>query len=165
MILRYLCCALAVCLGLSGARAQESAAPLQTLLQANADAVANPSRSTVDGLLAALLEADLPTVPLFLERWRDRGVYLRASDGLFYYATQAEGGYALTDVDSGADLGRAESADMTELRPNAGVRRAVGSALVAFQLLDDDPVRRLAAVDAIARSPSEDQLGPAAPVD
>jgi len=160
MILRYLCCALAVCLGLSGARAQESAAPLQTLLQANADAVANPSRSTVDGLLAALLEADLPTVPLFLERWRDRGVYLRASDGLFYYATQAEGGYALTDVDSGADLGRAESADMTELRPNAGVRRAVGSALVAFQLLDDDPVRRLAAVDAIARSPSEDQLDP-----
>ena len=160
MILRYLCCALAVCLGLSGARAQESAAPLQTLLQANADAVANPSRSTVDGLLVALLEADLPTVPLFLERWRDRGVYLRASDGLFYYATQAEGGYALTDVDSGADLGRAESADMTELRPNAGVRRAVGSALVAFQLLDDDPVRRLAAVDAIARSPSEDQLDP-----
>ena len=160
MILRYLCCALAVCLGLSGARAQESAAPLQTLLQANADAVANPSRSTVDGLLAALLEADLPTVPLFLERWRDRGVYLRASDGLFYFATQAEGGYALTDVDSGADLGRAESADMTELRPNAGVRRAVGSALVAFQLLDDDPVRRLAAVDAIARSPSEDQLDP-----
>ena len=160
MIFRLICCALTLCLALSAARAQDGGAPLQALLQANADAVANPSRGTVDGLLAALLEADLPTVPLFLERWRDRAVYLRASDGLFYFATQAEGGFALTDVDTGADLGRAEGADLTELRPNAGVRRAIGSALVAFQLLDDDPVKRLAALDAIARSPAEDQLEP-----
>ncbi|MDF1706629.1 MAG: urea ABC transporter permease subunit UrtB [Paracoccaceae bacterium] len=160
MIFRLICCALTLCLALSAARAQDGGAPLQALLQANADAVANPSRGTVDGLLAALLEADLPTVPLFLERWRDRAVYLRASDGLFYFATQAEGGFVLTDVDTGADLGRAEGADLTELRPNAGVRRAIGSALVAFQLLDDDPVKRLAALDAIARSPAEDQLEP-----
>ncbi|MDM7968369.1 MAG: urea ABC transporter permease subunit UrtB [Paracoccaceae bacterium] len=160
MIFRLICCALTLCLALSAARAQDGGAPLQALLQANADAVANPSRGTVDGLLAALLEADLPTVPLFLERWRDRAVYLRASDGLFYFATQAEGGFALTDVDTGADLGRADGTDLTELRPNAGVRRAIGSALVAFQLLDDDPVKRLAALDAIARSPAEDQLEP-----
>jgi urea transport system permease protein len=160
MIVRMIVCVLALCLGLTEARAQSGHAPLQAVLQANADAVANPSRSTVDGVLAALLAADLPTVPLFLERWRDRGVYLRASDGLFYYATQAEGGFALTDVDTGADLGLAESGDLSELRPNAGVRRAIGSALVAFQLLDDDPVRRVAALDAIARSPSEDQLEP-----
>ena len=160
MIFRLLCSALAICVALTAARAQDSATPLQDLLQANASAVANPSRGTVDNLLAVLLEADLPGVNEFLERWRDRGVYLRASDGLFYYARSAEGGFALTDIDSGADLGRAESADITELRPNAGVRRAIGSALVAFQLLDDDPVKRLAALDAIARSPSEDQLDP-----
>lgn len=160
MILRFACFALAICLGLSSAQAQDDSAPLQTLLQANADAVANPSRSTVDGLLDALLESDLPAVTEFLERWRDRGVYLRASDGLFYYARPSDGGFALTDIDTTADLGRAESADMAELRPNAGVRRAIGSALVAFQLLDDDPARRVAALDAIARSPSEDQLEP-----
>lgn len=160
MIIRLLCCALAICLGLSGAQAQTGAAPLQSVLQANADAVANPSRGTVDGLLAALLAADLPTVPLFLERWRDRAVYLRSSDGLFYFGAQAEGGFALTDVDTGAELGVVAAADMTELRPNAGVRRAIGSALVAFQLLDDDPARRMAALDAIARSPSEEQLEP-----
>ncbi|MFU8864369.1 MAG: urea ABC transporter permease subunit UrtB [Rhodobacterales bacterium] len=160
MILRFVCFALAICLGLSSVHAQDNAAPLQTLLQANADAVANPSRGTVDSLLDALLESDLPAVTEFLERWRDRGVYLRASDGLFYYAKPSDGGFALTDIDSNADLGRAESADMTELRPNAGVRRAIGSALVAFQLLDDDPAKRIAALDAIARSPSEDQLEP-----
>ncbi|MFD1195927.1 urea ABC transporter permease subunit UrtB [Seohaeicola saemankumensis] len=165
MILRLICCALTICLGLSGlapsaAQAQDSAGPLQALLQDNADAVANPSRSTVDTLIGALLGSDLPGVPEFLERWRDRGVYLRASDGLFYYATKAAGGFALVDVDTGQDLGQADSADMSELRPNAGVRRVIGSALVAFQLLDDDPERRLAALDAIARSPSEDQLEP-----
>ncbi|MDP5366163.1 MAG: urea ABC transporter permease subunit UrtB [Paracoccaceae bacterium] len=157
---RLFCCALAIALSLGAARAQDSDAPLQSLLQANADAVANPSRSTVDGLVAALLASDLPGVPVFLERWRDRGVYLRSSDGLFYYATKAEGGYALVDVDTGQDAGQADSADITELRPNAGVRRVIGSALVAFQLLDDDPARRLAALDAIDRSPSEDQLEP-----
>ena len=160
MMIRLICCALALCLGVSGARAQDSGAPLQAVLQANADAVANPSRGTVDALVAALLEADLPTVPLFLERWRDRGVYLRGSDGLFYYAVQAEGGFTLIDVDTGAARGLAARDDLSELRPNAGVRRAIGSALVAFQLLDDDPARRLAALDAIARSPSEDQLEP-----
>jgi urea transport system permease protein len=160
MMFRLFCCALAIALSLGAARAQDSDAPLQSLLQANADAVANPSRSTVDGLVAALLASDLPGVPVFLERWRDRGVYLRSSDGLFYYATKAEGGYALVDVDTGQDAGQADSADMTELRPNAGVRRVIGSALVAFQLLDDDPARRLAALDAIDRSPSEDQLEP-----
>lgn len=128
MIFRIVCFALAMCLGLPSARAQDGGAPLQTLLQANADAVANPSRGTVDGLLQALQESDLPTVPGFLERWRDRGVYLRASDRLFYYASASEGGFVVTDIDSGADLGRAESVDMTELRPNAGVRRAIGSA-------------------------------------
>ncbi|MDG1129739.1 MAG: urea ABC transporter permease subunit UrtB, partial [Paracoccaceae bacterium] len=127
MIFRLICCALAIALGLTAARAQDSVAPLQSLLQANADAVANPSRSTVDGLVAALLDSDLPGVPVFLERWRDRGVYLRSSDGLFYYATKAEGGYALVDVDTGQDAGQAESADMSELRPNAGVRRVIGS--------------------------------------
>ena len=160
MIFRLICCALAIALSLGAARAQDSDAPLQSLLQANADAVANPSRSTVDGLVAALLASDLPGVPVFLERWRDRGVYLRSSDGLFYYAAKAEGGFALVDVDTGQDAGQAENADMTELRPNAGVRRVIGSALVAFQLLDDDPARRLAALDAIDRSPSEDQLEP-----
>ena len=160
MNFRLICCALAIALSLGAARAQDSDAPLQSLLQANADAVANPSRSTVDGLVAALLASDLPGVPVFLERWRDRGVYLRSSDGLFYYAAKAEGGFALVDVDTGQDAGQAENADMTELRPNAGVRRVIGSALVAFQLLDDDPARRLAALDAIDRSPSEDQLEP-----
>jgi urea transport system permease protein len=160
MIFRLICCALALCLGLSSAHAQDGTAPLQAVLQANAAAVANPSRSTVDALVVALLEADLPTVPLFLERWRDRGVYLRGSDGLFYYATPAEGGFALIDVDDGAARGVVASGDLTELRPNAGVRRAIGSALVAFQLMDDDPARRAAALDAIARNPSEDQLEP-----
>ncbi|MFU8883441.1 MAG: urea ABC transporter permease subunit UrtB, partial [Rhodobacterales bacterium] len=160
MLLRFICVALVISLGFSPARAQEGATPLQTLLQANAEAVANPSRGTVDALLAVLLASDLPGVPAFLEGWRDREIYLRASDGLFYFGRTDGGGIALRDIDSGADAGQVTSADITELRPNAGVRRAIGAALVVFQLLDDDPARRLAALDAIARSPSEDQLDP-----
>ena len=160
VMIRLFCFALAICLGLSPAQARSDSAPLQALLQAHAGAVANPSRATVDVLLAALLDSELPAGPEFLERWRDKGVFQRTGDGLFYYGRVAQGGYALSDIDSGADLGQAESAGITELRPNAGVRRAIGLALVRFQLLDPDPARRIGAVEASARSPAEDKLEP-----
>jgi urea transport system permease protein len=160
MIFRLVCVAFAICLGLSAARAQAPATPLQDVLQQNADAVANPSRGTVDSLVMALLESDLDSVPLFLERWRDRAVYQRLSDGLFFFGKASDGGFDLSDVDTGAAAERATSAEVSELRPNAGVRRVIGAALVAFQLLDDELGRRSAALDAIARSPSEDHLAP-----
>jgi urea transport system permease protein len=160
MIFRLVCVAFAICLGLSAGRAQAPATPLQDVLQQNADAVANPSRGTVDSLIMALLESDLDSVPLFLERWRDRAVYQRLSDGLFFFGKASDGAFDLSDVETGAAAGRATSTEVSELRPNAGVRRVIGAALVAFQLLDDDPARRLAALDAIARSPSEDHLPP-----
>ncbi len=160
MIYRLVCIAVAICFGLSSVQAQDAQTPLQDVLQQNADAVANPSRGTVDGLVAALLESDLDSVPLFLERWRDRAVYQRSADGLFFYGTAADGGFALTDIDTGTAVEIVPSGEVSELRPNAGVRRVIGGALVAFQLLDDDPVKRIAALDAIARSPAEDQLAP-----
>ena len=113
-IFRLVCVAFAICLGLSAARAQAPATPLQDVLQLNADAVANPSRGTVDSLIAALLESDLDGVPLFLERWRDRAVYQRVSDGLFFFGTATDGGFDLTDVDTGADAGRATSTEVSE---------------------------------------------------
>lgn len=151
------CLALLFC-ATSPARAQTP--DLQTLLQTYAAEVADPGRQTVDTVLGALVDVGGPEVQTFLERWADRGVYQRAGDGRFFYATEAGDGYALTDPATGTDAGTASRAEMTQIRPNGGVRRVIASALVQFQLSDPDPARRIAALDAIARSPSEDQLGP-----
>ena len=48
----------------------------------------------------------------------------------------------------------------SELRPNGGVRRVIGTALVQFQLSDPDIARRLSAIDSLARRPDADQLEP-----
>ncbi|PKP74937.1 MAG: urea ABC transporter permease subunit UrtB [Alphaproteobacteria bacterium HGW-Alphaproteobacteria-6] len=140
--------------------AAAGAGPLQTLLQDHRAGIEAPSRRSVEAVLDALVASALPGVPLFLERWQDKGVALHAADGLFYYATPAGDGYALADIDSDAPAGTAPRGAITELRPNGGVRREIAGALVAFQLSAPEIGRRRAAVDAIARSTSADHLEP-----
>jgi urea transport system permease protein len=156
MILRALLTCLALLLTAPGAMAQS----LQEVLQANAEAVSDPSRGTVDALIAALAADPLPGVPVFLEQWRDRNVWVRDSDGLFFYAVEQGDGLLLTDIDTGTETVLDDDAGYTQLRPNAGVRRVVGSALVQFLLSDPDITRREAALESIARDPAEDQLDP-----
>jgi urea transport system permease protein len=140
------------------AAAQED---LQSVLQRHQEAVANPSRSTVGAVLSDLVASGLPEVPQFLDRWQNRAVSVRTADGLFFYTERgADGGVTLLDISTGASAGTAASAELSEIRPNGGVRREIAAALVEFQLSDPNPAGRLAALDAIARSPSADQIAP-----
>jgi len=153
--MRFLLCFL-MFLGLSPAVAQT---PLQDVLQAQQDAVANPSRASVGQVLAALAEADLPGTNEFLRQWQERGVVEQPGTGLFFYATEVEGRQlALFDIDTGAEFARVGSRDVNAIRPNAGVRREIGAALVRFELTATDPERRRAALDAIARNPDPEQI-------
>lgn len=144
-------------LPLSGS-AQEMG-PLQTLLQENSEAVAQPSRGTIAQVLNALRDADLDGTSDFLRAWADRGVYLNRATGQFHYAIEAGGrDLALLDIDTGAEVARVSTRDVDQIRPNAGVRRDIAAALVRFELTADDPARRLAALDAIGRSPDPEQI-------
>ena len=137
-----------------------SAQTLQDLLQADPEAISEPSRRTVGEVLDVLVASGLPEVPLFLERWQGKQVVRRDSDGLFFFAEPEGEDHLLLDVSSGEEVGRADSQEVTEIKPNAGVRGVIGSALIEFQLSDPDPVRRLAALDAIAADPEPEHLAP-----
>ncbi|PWK59156.1 amino acid/amide ABC transporter membrane protein 1 (HAAT family) [Roseicyclus mahoneyensis] len=144
----------------SRTQAQDTAAgPLQTLLQAQADLVANASRGTVQQVLDALIASDLDGVPTLLTRWQARALYQRSSDGLFVYV-ETEGANPLTliDIDTGAEVGTASSREVAQLRPNRGVQTVIASALVEFQLSSEDPADRLAALAAISRAPEDFHL-------
>jgi urea transport system permease protein len=133
--------------------------PLQSLLQVNKEAVAQPSRGTIAQVLTALRDADLDGTSDFLRAWADRGVYLNRDTGLFHYANETGGrDLALLDIDTGAEVARVSTRDVDQIRPNAGVRRDIAAALVRFELTADDPVRRLSALDAIGRSPDAEQI-------
>jgi urea transport system permease protein len=133
---------------------------LQDLLQQDPEAISDPSRRTVGEVLDVLVASGLPEVPLFLERWQARELWQRDADGLFFYATETDAGFDLRDVSTDQPAGTAAPRELRNLKPNAGVRGVIGSALVEFQLSDPDPARRASALAAIADDPAPEHLEP-----
>ncbi|UWQ17244.1 urea ABC transporter permease subunit UrtB [Jannaschia sp. M317] len=134
--------------------------PMQTLLQTHSADLAKPSRRTIQPVLDDLAASGLPQMTGFLESWADKGVVQRDADGLFFYGTREGDVYALRSVEDGSEAGEVGRRDATELKPNAGVRKLIATALVQFQLSDPDPDRRRAALDALSRNPTPDLLAP-----
>jgi urea transport system permease protein len=154
---RLLSLALALWLIVPGtARAQT----LQEILQTHQEEILQPGRNSVSVVLDDLVASGLPQALPFLEAWRDREIVQRRSDRLFFRLVADNDAITLQDLDTAASFEAADTADLTEARPNGGVRRAIGDALVQFQLSDPDFIKRQAAVDAISRSMDASQLGP-----
>src|SRR3990167_10342628 len=122
------------------------------ILTANAELVTKASRQTIGPVIDALAASGDPAAALVLEAWADKRLGLRKSDGGFVLLTPDADGYALRDL-AGADAGRAAKSEITELKPNAGVRGLIATALVQFTLSDPDPARRRAAAGAVAQNP------------
>ncbi|MEQ6250304.1 urea ABC transporter permease subunit UrtB [Sulfitobacter sp. HNIBRBA3233] len=142
-------------LSVSAVQAQD----LQSILQTHADEIANPSRNSVGVALDDLVSSGLPQVPAFLEQWSERNVWQDNETGSFFIAAEDGDTLILRDVDTGAET-EAPAGGYTQIRPNGGVRRVVGTALVQFQLSDPDPDRRLSALESIARRGDAEQLEP-----
>ena len=131
---------------------------IQSVLQTHAEDVAKPSRNSVGVVLDELAESGLPHVTVFLEQWAEKSVWQR-KDGVFFIAFEDGETLMLTDIDTQA-RSTAPADGFTQIKPNGGVRRLIGTALVQFQLTDPDLVRRETAVDSIARRPDASQLAP-----
>ncbi len=131
---------------------------LQDVLQANSENVEKPSRRTVEDVIAALEDAGAAGIPTFLESWRDKNIYMREEDRVFFRAVEDGDGLILTDLDTEVSTTVADDDGFKQIKPNAGVRRVINAALVQFQLSDPDETRRIAALDAISRDPAADQL-------
>lgn len=133
-------------------------ADLAQVLADNRALIEKPSRQTIGPVIAAIVATADPAVPGLLQAWADRALGVRKADGVFFVVTEAPGTFRLRDALSGADAGEVPRADIEHLRPNAGVRGLLATALVGFQLSAPDPAQRTAALAAIARDPQPEQL-------
>jgi urea transport system permease protein len=141
------------------AQAQDGQSELQALLQAQGELVTDPSRRTVGQVMEALADSGLPGVARVLSAWQDRSLFLRDSDGLFVFVEDEDAEpLTLLDIATGEVIGTADSSDITQLRPNGGVRRVIAGALVQFQLASPDPAERLAALETVEDRPDESYL-------
>jgi len=155
--MRRLFLALALCLFAPTAVVAQD---LQSILQTHADEVADPGRRSVGVVIDDLLAAGLPNAPDFLAAWQDRDIVRDTADGRFYRAGRtSDGQITLIDLDTGAETMVPEDR-VEEVRPNGGVRRVLGGALVRFRLSDPAPEVRREALTSIARRPDADQIEP-----
>ena len=141
-------------------------APLPSLAQEAArivaehrDQIEKPSRQTIGPVIAALAASDDPMSDDILSAWEDKRLVIRKTDGAMFIAAPDGDGFALTALD-GTAAGPAAKADLTELKPNAGVRALIATALVQFTLSDPDPEKRRAALASIAQDPTAEALEP-----
>ncbi|HLQ19095.1 MAG TPA: urea ABC transporter permease subunit UrtB, partial [Tabrizicola sp.] len=124
--------------------AQEAA----RIVEENRAQIEKPSRQTIGPVIAELAASGDAMADDILSAWADKRLVIRKSDGAMFVAAPEGDGFALTALD-GAPAGSAAKADLTELKPNAGVRGLIATALVQFTLSDPDPVKRQAALTSI----------------
>ena len=153
--MRFLILCLLAVLSVTPLRAETAA----EILAANAALVEKASRQTIQPVIDALGSSGDPAAAAVLEAWGQKGLGRRKTDGAFFLIAAAEGGYALRGLD-GVDAGTVAKAEIVELKPNAGVRGLIATALVQFTLSDPDPVKRLAALESIAKDPKAEALVP-----
>nr|WP_103257277.1 urea ABC transporter permease subunit UrtB [Tabrizicola aquatica] len=137
------------------ALAQEAA----RIVDENRAMIEKPSRQTIGPVIAALAGSGDPMADDILTAWADKRLVVRKADGAMFLAVAEGEGFALTALD-GTPGGTAAKADVTELKPNAGVRGLIETALVQFTLSDPDPARRAEALTSIARDPTAEALAP-----
>ena len=141
-----------------------AAQELQSVLQTHQQEVTKPSRSSVGTVLDDLVSLAPPGTTRFLQLWQNKEVWQRQTDGLFFYVEEtSKDVFSLSDIVSGEIVAQNVAGEgLSQIKPNGGVRRAIGEALVQFQLSDPNIDRRRDAVDTIARGLDASQIAPLA---
>jgi urea transport system permease protein len=134
---------------------QEAAA----VVAENRELIEKPSRQTIGPVIAALAASGDPMADDILSAWADKRLVIRKSDEAILLAVPEDAGLSLTTLE-GIPAGTAAKAEVTELKPNAGVRGLIATALVQFTLSDPDPAVRAGALTSIARDPTANALEP-----
>ncbi|MYI68176.1 MAG: urea ABC transporter permease subunit UrtB, partial [Boseongicola sp. SB0673_bin_14] len=137
------------------------AGPMQAVLQEHRDLIVESSRKSIGPAIEAVASSGLPEAHSVLQAWQGKDIWMRKSDGLFFLGERIDAKtYRLLDFDSGDTAGEFPKRALKNIKPNSGIRAMIGTALVRFQLLDPEPERRMAALDAIERSPDASLLAP-----
>ncbi len=116
------------------------------------------SFSTIISAVNALAATGEDGVTEILEAYLARKLYLLKSTERVVLAEPKGETFDVFDPVTRKISGTAKSDDLTKLRLNNRVRRALGAALGALTLKSRDPVKRIKAADAIFKAPKEEQL-------
>ena len=141
------------------ASAQQADAPIQQLLQTHSEILLKSSRRTIGPAVDALAGSGLPEAQVVLERWQNKEMWVDEESGLFVFAEEVDRDtLRIFDFADGTEIAVVPDDTFDQLKPNSGIRRMIGTALVQFQLSDPDPANRATALNAIERGAEESHL-------
>ena len=122
---------------LEAALAELAAAEAYAAKEQAAAAIAGTGHPRASVVLGALLEGEL---------------YTTRNGGRVVLAESADRGYTLYDAVTGEHLGNAGRRDVTRIGVNNALRSALRKLVARLRLEDEDPRRRLAAIEEVGRS-------------
>ena len=115
------------------------------------------SAKTIGPIIEELRHIESQSTEKFLLNWKDKALWFRKADGLIVQATTSDKKtYDLFTVITKQSLGTFSKKEIKQIKPNSGVRALISSALINFQLLNNDPLVRLKTVENLARNPKEE---------
>ena len=101
---------------------------------------------------AALAASGHVRAPVVLGALLEGEIYTTRAEGRIVIAASANREYLLSDPATGDDLGRAGRRDVTRVGVNNALRSTLRALIARLRLEDEDPRRRLAAIESVGRS-------------
>jgi len=114
--------------------------------------------SQIEAIVRELGAAGDPSVAKALAALGNGNLYIRKSDDAIFIGADSGSSIALTDTLTGAEAGSVPKDQVTKVRVNNGVRRAVREELGTLTLGGKDPAQRMAAADALFHNPDPETL-------
>ncbi len=139
-----------------GGSAQAQDATIPDLISRLAGADFKETAAVVEALGAS---GDPAAAPV-LEALGAGALFYRRSDNAVFIAERGGRGYVLTDPLTGADAGEAGRREVTKVRVNNSLRRAVRAAIGTLTLRSPDPAVRRAAAESVLKSLDPDAIEP-----
>ncbi len=125
---------------------------LSSFIFENSKIIIKSSSKTVDRILSNIDEFNDESVSKFLSLWKDKKLYyIKKTKEIVLIKKFEKKKYIAVDIFTNDTLGNFSKKDFKKIKPNSGVRSKISSALVKFQIFNENPKKRLESIKALEK--------------
>ena len=111
---------------------------IQEFINSNYKLISKSSSKTVDPVLNDIKIFNQDDVKKFLILWKSKELSLIKDSNLIVYTEKNEDTIIAYDIFNNNEIGKFTKKQLKSIKPNSGVRSKIDSALVEYQILDED---------------------------
>ena len=116
----------------------QSNTTIQEFINSNYKLISKSSSKTVDPVLNDIKIFNQDDVKKFLILWKSKELSIIKDSNLIVYTEKKEDTIIAYDIFNNNEIGKFTKKQLKSIKPNSGVRSKIDSALVEYQILDED---------------------------